>query len=162
MRCLQCNAYKSKKNPSYRRRPVPTRLTANALSLLARKRHMRRIDFNSELVEILVGPALRRDDELISFCVVRVAACVGLGLRLDDQLKFCTWLVLAGFLLAPLPPPGEGDQGEQSGQREDAGEHGRDFDAACDEGLAVFQAEPAGTGKHARIGEHRDARQIDG
>ena len=43
---------------------VPTRLTAHAVSRLVRKRRTPRIIFNTDTVETLVGPDLRRGDGL--------------------------------------------------------------------------------------------------
>ena len=52
---------------SSRRRSGPTRRAAHAISQLERKRRIQVVIFNSEFVETLVGPGLRRDDGLIVY-----------------------------------------------------------------------------------------------
>ena len=66
-----------------------------------------------------------------------------------------------GSALPPLAPPGQRDQEQQRRERQQAGEHRRQLDAARDVGLAVLEAEPAGAGEHPGVGQQRDARHVD-
>ena len=61
---------------SYRRRAVPTRPTAQAFSLFARKRYLQSIVLNTDPAETLVGPDLRRGDGVLGLGVRLVALTI--------------------------------------------------------------------------------------